>query len=110
MNGEIMLAAAVGGLIPFLLKLLHWAVDKSVKAKFALPARWGVLLLGVGLHVILALIAAWLLAPQDKLAAAAYGYGAPDLLLRVFGSILEKTSPTKGVLLSPPQAFALWLR
>jgi hypothetical protein len=114
MSTEIILAAGVGGIIPSLLKLFHWATSaEAATAEFKLPRQWPILLLVVVLQVLFALVAAWLLAPQDKLSAAAFGYGAPDVLLRFFGSILaDKDSAKKAPLGEPSrrQALSLWLR
>jgi hypothetical protein len=87
--------ALLGSVVPSLIRLLAWC-------RLPPPQRRaeGIDLVGIGgtavIQGIFALIAVSLLPVQTALAAAGIGYGAPEIIVRVFTALTSTPSAPKG--------------
>src|SRR5690349_22389329 len=92
MSVELLIYAAIGGLIPDALRVLKWARSPKKnrpRSPFSDPAIY----VGLIIQVLLGVLAASLLAVTTPFQAVAVGYAAPDLLTRLLGNIAGKQVP-----------------
>lgn len=113
MNIDILVYAALGGLVPDAIRTLKWA--RTAKAKRGVnPLTDGAIYVAVSIQVVLALLAAGLLVVTTPLQAMAVGYAAPDILVRVFTTVSKSSVVKMGAATAPtpslPNRVVAWLR
>jgi hypothetical protein len=89
MSLELLIYAAIGGVIPDALRVLKWARSPE-KNRPRSPLTDPAIYVGLIIQVLLGVLAAYLLAVTTPFQAVAVGYAAPDLLTRLLGNIAGK--------------------
>lgn len=94
-NSEIAAYAMIGGVIPDALRMLKWA--RTAKgSRGPNPLSDAATYIALVIQVALGIFGASILAVTTPLQAAAVGYGAPDIVMRLLSNVRGPTGKTLG--------------